>query len=790
MNMVNHPEAPSSGAKKVPALSGTITASAGNMVQGWVHSHAEPERQWAVALYDGNHLLALAHANAFHPQAPGDGLHGFSIAIGDAQWHQTTTLTLCLANAPERVLDQVTLTPSSAATHTPESSRVQWQPGLMLSGWLVEPTAPQQPLTVYVHERGKLLVESTPKRWLAYQDQQVQGAFRIALPFSLADGEPHTLTITDSQGRELSGSPTTLQEWPTGLSDWIHTLTPNLPAATHALLARQLDRYERWQPRAASLASYPEWQAAFATSSNARATKGRIGIVWLGAAPKQPAKSSGLTLQHRVADAPTQESASAYQALLLQLAQQTDAVVQLQEGDTLSPQALQQAWQALATSPDAQLVYTDFDMPGEEEDQPRQPALLPTWDPERQWSQDMVGGGLCLVRSQALLNADNPAQHPDEFSYAALEAINAYNEEGCVLHLPLIGRHRSQPWPTTSQAQLARLNPRLARQDTQAALSLRAALPVYHYRRQLTQAPSITLVIPTRDALSLLKRCVDTIAEHTDYPGDVTLLVVNNGSTQPETLDYLATLRKQPPQPLGQGQLHTDVLDYPHPFNYAAINNAAVEHASSDLIALINNDIEAVHPEWLSEMTALLLREGTGAVGAKLLWPNGMVQHGGVIGGQYGGLAGHVGNHWHAEDYGYLYMNHLTQRFSMVTAACLLVRKTDYQAVGGLNPRDYPVGFNDVDLCLKLRRRGLSIVWTPNAQLIHAESATRGTDEAPEKAARAQREMAKLRERWGNALYNDPAYNPNLALDVHTPPFTGLALPPRTCTARTNALKL
>jgi GT2 family glycosyltransferase len=167
-----------------------------------------------------------------------------------------------------------------------------------------------------------------------------------------------------------------------------------------------------------------------------------------------------------------------------------------------------------------------------------------------------------------------------------------------------------------------------------------------------------------------------------------------------------------------------------------------------------------------------------------------MVQHGGVIGGQYGGLAGHVGNHWHSDDPGYLFMNHLTQRFSAVTAACLLLRKTDYTAVNGLNPRAFPVAFNDVDLCLKLRRRGLSVVWTPNARLIHAESATRGKDDAPEKAARAQREMAMLREHWGNALLNDPAYNPNLALDVHTPPFTALALPPRTGTARTNALKL
>lgn len=774
-------------------LVGRITAHAGNMVQGWVHSHTEPERQWSVALYDGSHLLALAHANAFHPEAPESGLHGFTIALDDAQWYQATVLTLCIANAPNNVLDRVTLKPLNAPAHTTETSRVQWQPGLLLSGFMVEPTAPEQPLTLQVRERGKLLAETTPQHWLAYQGQQVKGTFSLTLPFSLADGEPHTLTITDQQGRELSGSPLTVQEWPTGLSDWIHTLAPSLPTTTHRLLARQLGRYERWLPRAVSLASYAEWQQAFSATSmmvKAPSTKTQIGIIWLGSAPKQPIKISGLTLHHSVADAATQESPSAYQALLHSAAHRSDAIVQLQEGDTLHPQVLQQAWKALAANPTAQLTYSDFDMPPADEGQPAQPVLLPAWDPERQWAQDIVGGGLCLVRSQALTNSEHPAQHPEEFSYAALEAINAFSDEARVLHLPLIGRHRRHPWPTVSQAQLDRLQARLARQDAHATLSLHATLPVYHYHRQLTQAPSITLVVPTRDALGLLKRCVDTIAELTDYPGDVTLLVVNNGSTQPETLEYFAKLRQQPAQPLGQGQLHTDVLDYPHPFNYAAINNAAVEYASTELIALVNNDIEALHPEWLSEMTALLQRSGTGAVGAKLLWPNGMVQHGGVIGGQFGGLAGHVGNHWHDDDHGYLYMNHLTQRFSMVTAACLLLRKADYLAVGGLNPRDYPVGFNDVDLCLKLRRRGLSVVWTPNARLIHAESATRGKDEAPEKAARAQREMTMLRERWGNALYHDPAYNPNLALDVHTAPYTGLALPPRSRTARTNALKL
>ena len=153
-----------------------------------------------------------------------------------------------------------------------------------------------------------------------------------------------------------------------------------------------------------------------------------------------------------------------------------------------------------------------------------------------------------------------------------------------------------------------------------------------------------------------------------------------------------------------------------------------------------------------------------------------MVQHGGVVIG-IGGLAAHAFNNITADEPGYADRAAVTQRYSAVTAACLICRKTDYQAVGGLNPDDFPVAFNDVDFCLKLGARGLGVVWTPFAQLFHFESASRGAEDTPEKAARAAKEMAALRRRWGAALADDPCYSPNLNLDGM--PFTGLALPPR-----------
>lgn len=782
------------------SVQGRITQLAGNLVQGWVHDKSAPQQQWAVALIAEGQLLALAHADHYHPAAPGNGMHGFKVMLSDAQLQHSSTISLTLANH-HQVLDTLRLPVQSMAEHTDASSRVQWQPGLTLRGWLVEPEAPHAPLSVSVYAGELPVATAKPTRWLNHHNQYVEAAFTLTLPMNMADGEPHELTIKDSQGRELSGSPLIVQEWPQGLAPWVTQLAPKLPNHVHQLLKKQLDRYEQWLPRAAGFNDYPAWQEAFSPTANPRITQpGTIGLLWRGEPTPQAAKQSAaeqstwgkhLKVRHYLVSSTEQGADDAnYQRLLNEACQACDAVAQLESGDTLAEHALALAWNALQEE-GTQLVYSDFDMP-EADGQARQPACLPAWDPERHWGQDYLGGGLCLVRSSLLQQAAHPADCFEEFSYAAIEALNAASHpETTVVHLPEILRQRANPWPQhTSDAQLNRLQARLQRQDTQATLSRhKQHSGLYRLERTLEQWPSITLVIPTRDALALLNRCIDTLLEHTDYPGQVQLLVVNNNSQHPETHEYLAKLSQRPAQPLGRGRIAFQVLDYPHPFNYAAINNAAVEQCDSELIALVNNDIEALHPEWLCNMAALLMRQSTGAVGAKLLWPNGMVQHGGVLGGQYGGLAGHIGNCWEAHDAGYLGMNQLTQRFSAVTAACLLLRRADYHAVGGLDERAFPVAFNDVDLCLKLRRLGLNILWTPEVRLIHAESATRGKDEAPEKAARAQREMDNLRYRWSNALRTDPAYNPNLGLDIAAAPYNTLALPPRNRTARTNALK-
>jgi GT2 family glycosyltransferase len=296
----------------------------------------------------------------------------------------------------------------------------------------------------------------------------------------------------------------------------------------------------------------------------------------------------------------------------------------------------------------------------------------------------------------------------------------------------------------------------------------------------------VSVIVPTRNRVELLQTVVDGLLNHTDYP-EFEVLVVDNDSDCPATLEYLESLLAiehsldhdlsfhAPAKP----RIHVRVLRYPHPFNYAAINNFAAREARGELLLLLNNDVEITDPRWMTEMVVQFTRDGAdkpvAAVGKKLLWANGMVQHGGVVVG-INGLAAHAFNHCQANDPGYMGLNLFDREQSAVTAACLMIRKSDYWAVGGLDAHQLPVAFNDVDLCLKLRELGKRIVLTTRFPLIHHESATRGQEDTPQKLARAKRERDYFMRRWMpvDHAWTDPYYHPGLNHDFVSGPYGGL----------------
>jgi GT2 family glycosyltransferase len=265
--------------------------------------------------------------------------------------------------------------------------------------------------------------------------------------------------------------------------------------------------------------------------------------------------------------------------------------------------------------------------------------------------------------------------------------------------------------------------------------------------------PLVSVIVPTRDRLDLLATCVDGVLNHTDYPA-IELIIADNGSVEPETLTFLDKCARHP---------RVKVVRWPRPYNYSAINNFAVSHANGSYLCLLNNDTEVIDAGWLTAMVSHAVRPGIGAVGARLLYPDRTIQHAGVVIGM-GGAAGHAHRGLPEGEAGYFAQALIARGATAVTAACLVVAKDKFEAVGCLDEQSFAIAYNDVDLCLKLRAAGWRNIYVPQAVLIHHEGKSRGLDFAPEHLARYMRELAALQERWGTVGFVDPTHHPALDL--------------------------
>jgi GT2 family glycosyltransferase len=243
------------------------------------------------------------------------------------------------------------------------------------------------------------------------------------------------------------------------------------------------------------------------------------------------------------------------------------------------------------------------------------------------------------------------------------------------------------------------------------------------------------------------------LLEETDYP-DLEIMIVDNDSHEPATLEAFRRWQQDP---------RVTRLPFHGPFNFSGINNRGAEAATGAIVGLINNDMEVIHRDWLIELVSQVCRPGVGVSGALLYYPNGTIQHAGVLLG-IGGVAGHAHITWPRGTPGYFGRAELVQRLSCVTAGCMLVHRDLYLRLGGLDEVNLKIAFNDVDFCIRVKEAGYGVVWTPYAELFHHESASRGSDMAPDKAARFRAEAEFMREKWAPVLDNDPAYNPNLIL--------------------------
>lgn len=306
-----------------------------------------------------------------------------------------------------------------------------------------------------------------------------------------------------------------------------------------------------------------------------------------------------------------------------------------------------------------------------------------------------------------------------------------------------------------SEAGLRAIRDHLSRQGLSANVEIPDALTGHYRVRFALQSPLpfVSIIIPTKDRLDLLKVCVDSIFRKTTYQ-NIELVILDNGSSEAATLRYLESIQKRP---------NCLVIKDDGPFNFSAINNKAVKASTGSILLFLNNDTEVLTPAWVEAMLSFAQLPSVGCVGARLWYPNESIQHAGVFLGM-GEIAGHGHKNLPRGHNGYFNRAVEHQAVSAVTAACLMMRRDLFEKVGGFDV-DLAVAFNDVDLCLKVRQLGLRNVYVPEAELYHHESISRGDDIAPEKAERFARETALMKKRWGDSLKNDPYYSPNLSLE-------------------------
>ncbi len=287
--------------------------------------------------------------------------------------------------------------------------------------------------------------------------------------------------------------------------------------------------------------------------------------------------------------------------------------------------------------------------------------------------------------------------------------------------------------------------------------SSRAFPTIFNIRYEITGAPLISILIPNKDNRDMLSRCIGSIMQKTTYT-NYEILIIENNSTKQETFRYYDMIQKNS---------KIRVLNYDKKgFNYAAINNFAAKEARGEYLLFLNNDIEIITPEWIEEMLMFAMQADVGAVGAKLYYPDNTIQHAGIIIG-LGKDRCAGGAHYRAEYDNFGYMGRLcyAQDFSAVTAACLMVSKAIFEEVGGFDEK-FAVAYNDVDLCLAIRKKGYKNIWTPLAEAYHYESVSRGYDTDPERQGRFLSEVDRFKEKWGEIIEKgDPYYNVNLTLD-------------------------
>ena len=452
------------------------------------------------------------------------------------------------------------------------------------------------------------------------------------------------------------------------------------------------------------------------------------------------------------------------------IAGNTNAALEMAEGefvglldhdDLLAPNALYEVVRALEADRELDAVYTDEDKVTTELDEHFQPHLKPDFNLDLLRSNNYICH-FFVVRRSVVKKAGGFRQEFDgaqdhDFIFRCVEIARK------VGHIPEILYHWRTHKASTADNPASKMyafdagkraiEAHLERTGTEGVVTHTPDLGFFRVKYPVQGNPLVSIIIPNKDEKETLKDCIESIRKKTEYE-NYEIIIVENNSTTEEIFQYYKELSQDP---------RIRLLRWKKEFNYSAINNYGVSHARGEYLLFLNNDVKIITPGWIKEMLGVCQRPEVGAVGVKLIYPDNTIQHAGCVIG-IGGIAGHMFVDMPANRTGYLHKASILQDMSAVTAACMMMKRTAFEEAGGFTEK-LSVAFNDVDLCLKVRKNKKLIVYDPYVELYHMESKTRGAEDSTEKVRRFQEEIEYMRCQWIDILKNgDPYYNKNLSL--------------------------
>ncbi|HUY64678.1 MAG TPA: glycosyltransferase [Acidimicrobiales bacterium] len=427
-------------------------------------------------------------------------------------------------------------------------------------------------------------------------------------------------------------------------------------------------------------------------------------------------------------------------------------VALLDHDDSLDPEALAEVAAAAARHPDVDVLYTDEDKI-DADDRPFEPHLKPDWAPDLLLSYPYMGHMVVVRRS---ILEDIGGFRPEFDGSQDFDVmLRATEKARRVVHVPRVlyhwravagssaGNVGAKPWAHDASRRV--VEDVVARRGIDGTVDTGPFPGAYHVRRRIRGRPRVTLIIPFRDQAALTARCLASLDADPGYD-NYELVLVDNDSIEPETM----ALRDRLSTPAIR------LLEYPGTFNWSVVNNLAAAAGGGELLLFMNNDVEALRPGWLHALVELAQRPDIGAVGARLLFPNGVVQHAGVALG-VNGIAGHLFEGMPGEEASYFGWDRVVRPYSAVTGACMMTRRDVFESVGGFD-EELTVAFNDVDYCMRAVDAGYAVLYTPHAEMTHHESVSRGM-------SGLLHDSRYFLRKWGRSrIAEDPYYNRNLGL--------------------------